>query len=336
MAKIHTHYDNLKVARMAPQEVIRAAYKALSQKYHPDKNPGDEKAARIMAIVNTAYTALNDPVRRKEHDEWIAAEEWEVAWLESTHQEEGIRADGGRADVSRSRANGVPDWQAQDHTGDAAQGHHHSRRYRTIRRYLALLAAAGVGAAVALGMAFPGRVLPMIGMAPPPLAKATPAEAQTAPRDDSWPATRVATPETIEPAARISVLATTGLTIAPRPPDCANVLQTQAAPNGEPWPERSGYVGGYPLANQGKQMQVFIDNSANTVPVFVKIYDLDRNANIRHVYIQAGDTWNVSELAAGKYEVRYQDVQTGATRAACGDTDKIQPVSAKEIVPSGT
>ncbi|HEU4844561.1 MAG TPA: J domain-containing protein, partial [Burkholderiaceae bacterium] len=55
MAKIHTHYDNLKVARKAPQEVIRAAYKALSQKYHPDKNPGDEKAARIMAILNSAY-----------------------------------------------------------------------------------------------------------------------------------------------------------------------------------------------------------------------------------------------------------------------------------------
>ena len=31
MVKMHTHYDNLKVARMAPQEVVRAAYKALSQ-----------------------------------------------------------------------------------------------------------------------------------------------------------------------------------------------------------------------------------------------------------------------------------------------------------------
>jgi curved DNA-binding protein CbpA len=61
MAKIHTHYDNLKVSRLAPQEVIRAAYKALSQKYHPDKNPGDEKAARIMAILNSAYNTLSDP-----------------------------------------------------------------------------------------------------------------------------------------------------------------------------------------------------------------------------------------------------------------------------------
>src|SRR5471030_1220644 len=89
MGKIHTHYDNLKVARLAPQEVIRAAYKALSQKYHPDKNPGDEKAARIMAILNSAYGTLSDPQRRREHDEWIAAEEWEIEWLESTRHEDG-------------------------------------------------------------------------------------------------------------------------------------------------------------------------------------------------------------------------------------------------------
>ena len=38
MKKIHTHYDNLKVARNAPIEVIRAAYKSLSHKHHPDRN----------------------------------------------------------------------------------------------------------------------------------------------------------------------------------------------------------------------------------------------------------------------------------------------------------
>ena len=38
MTKVRTHYDNLKVARNAPPEVIRAAYKALAQKYHPDRN----------------------------------------------------------------------------------------------------------------------------------------------------------------------------------------------------------------------------------------------------------------------------------------------------------
>ena len=91
MNKLHTHYDNLKVARLAPQEVIRAAYKALSQKYHPDKNSGDAKAARIMSILNSAYAALSDPRRRREHDEWIAAEEWEIDWLLNTQEEQYAR-----------------------------------------------------------------------------------------------------------------------------------------------------------------------------------------------------------------------------------------------------
>jgi hypothetical protein len=311
MAKIHTHYDNLKVARMAPQEVIRAAYKALSQKYHPDKNPGDEKAARIMAIVNTAYTALNDPVRRKEHDEWIAAEEWEVAWLESTRHEDG-----------RARpAGSVPDWQSQEGAGAPARSHH-SQVGRVVRRYFALLGAAGLGAAVALGMAFPQRVLPMVGLGSLPPVPAAPAALPAAARalDDNWAVARAYTPENgVDTAPKISVLATAGVVVAARAPDCANVLQTLSAPNGEPWPERSGYVAGYPQANPGKQMQLFIDNSANSSPVFVKVYDLDRNANVRHVYIQAGDTWNVGALAAGKYEIRYQDVVVGASRAACSD-----------------
>jgi DnaJ-class molecular chaperone len=71
LAKVRTHYDNLKVARNAPPEVIRAAYKSLSQKYHPDQNPGDPDAARVMALINEAYRILSDPVKRQAHDDWI-------------------------------------------------------------------------------------------------------------------------------------------------------------------------------------------------------------------------------------------------------------------------
>ncbi len=71
MAQLHTHYDNLKVARNAPPEVIRAAYKTLSQKYHPDRNPNSAEAIRIIQIINVAYEVLSDPVRRQEHDDWI-------------------------------------------------------------------------------------------------------------------------------------------------------------------------------------------------------------------------------------------------------------------------
>ena len=75
MARIHTHYDNLKVARNAPPEVIRAAYKTLSQKYHPDRNPDNPDAIRIIKIINSAYEVLSNPRKRQEHDEWIVKEE---------------------------------------------------------------------------------------------------------------------------------------------------------------------------------------------------------------------------------------------------------------------
>ena len=75
MPRVYTHYDNLKVARNAPPEIIRAAYKTLSQKFHPDKNPGNRDAERIMAIINASYEALSDPKRHYEHDLWIKKEE---------------------------------------------------------------------------------------------------------------------------------------------------------------------------------------------------------------------------------------------------------------------
>ena len=75
MARVHTHYDNLKVRRDASTDVIRAAYRKLLRKYHPDRNPGDSEAARIVRIINSSYAVLADPIKRKKHDLWIAAQE---------------------------------------------------------------------------------------------------------------------------------------------------------------------------------------------------------------------------------------------------------------------
>lgn len=75
MPKIHTHYDNLKVSRTAPPEVIKAAYKSLVQKYHPDKNLDNPQATEIVILLNHAYETLSNPIKRKEHDLWIEQQE---------------------------------------------------------------------------------------------------------------------------------------------------------------------------------------------------------------------------------------------------------------------
>jgi hypothetical protein len=96
--KIRTHYDNLKVARNAPPEIIRAAYKTLSQKYHPDRNPSSAEATRIMAIINAAYDTLSDPYKRREHDQWIAQQEM------MAEQAESRQAAGGRPMAQSAQA----------------------------------------------------------------------------------------------------------------------------------------------------------------------------------------------------------------------------------------
>ncbi len=69
--RMPTYYDVLQVERNASPERVRAAYRKLAQKYHPDKMPGNANAARAMAAINAAYEVLSDAHRRAEHDLWI-------------------------------------------------------------------------------------------------------------------------------------------------------------------------------------------------------------------------------------------------------------------------
>ena len=71
---MRTHYDNLQVKEVASALVIRASYKALAQKHHPDRNPDNaDEAARIFKILNEAYSVLSDPARRSEYDSSLKA-----------------------------------------------------------------------------------------------------------------------------------------------------------------------------------------------------------------------------------------------------------------------
>lgn len=64
------YYRILGVLDDAEDIVIRAAYKALAQRYHPDKWVGDKAEATMkMADINEAFDVLSDPVKRKKFDE---------------------------------------------------------------------------------------------------------------------------------------------------------------------------------------------------------------------------------------------------------------------------
>ncbi len=64
------YYRTLGVLDDAEDIIIRAAYKALAQRYHPDKWKGDpQEANKRMSDINEAYDVLSDSTKRKKYDE---------------------------------------------------------------------------------------------------------------------------------------------------------------------------------------------------------------------------------------------------------------------------
>jgi molecular chaperone DnaJ len=68
MASQRDHYEVLGVSRTASPEEIKAAFRKLAAQHHPDRNPGDPKAAARFKEINAAYQVLSDPQRRAMYD----------------------------------------------------------------------------------------------------------------------------------------------------------------------------------------------------------------------------------------------------------------------------
>lgn len=66
---IKDYYRVLGLANNAEDVVIRAAFKLLAQKYHPDKWPEEKETAnRMMKAINEAHDTLSDPICKAEYD----------------------------------------------------------------------------------------------------------------------------------------------------------------------------------------------------------------------------------------------------------------------------
>src|SRR5207244_154885 len=63
------YYKALGVAKTAKPAEIKAAYRKLARKYHPDANKGDASAEERFKEISEAYSVLSDEKRRKEYDE---------------------------------------------------------------------------------------------------------------------------------------------------------------------------------------------------------------------------------------------------------------------------
>lgn len=292
--KLHTYYDNLKVARNAPPEVIKAAYKAMAQKWHPDKNPNSAEAHRVMRLVNEAYMVLIDPVARVEHDKWIQANEAQI------EEESSIRP----VVTPKPRPSSpVPPWPA---SGPAPQPPPKSPR--TIWWC--------TGYFVALAFKYwwlllvGGWLINTLIEKSQKSNPAVPIESASAPV--------VPKPYTPIPARQLP----TSIPASTKP-----VYQRPyLAPNGELWPVVAGYLKGYPVKGIGGLSTFTVDNTQNDSDVHAKLFvagTLPPN-EMRQAFIPAHGSFTFRDLIANRYDLRTLDLSTGAKM-------KSEPFEIKQI-----
>ncbi|MCF2443914.1 J domain-containing protein [Dyadobacter sp. CY345] len=69
------YYQILGVQKSATEKDIKAAYRKLARKYHPDVNPNDKEAEKKFQELNEANEVLSDPEKRKKYDQY--GKDWE-------------------------------------------------------------------------------------------------------------------------------------------------------------------------------------------------------------------------------------------------------------------
>src|SRR6186997_2519379 len=70
MSTKRCYYETLEVERNADESKLKAAFRKLAMKWHPDKNPGDASSEVRFKEINEAYEVLKDGEKRAAYDRY--------------------------------------------------------------------------------------------------------------------------------------------------------------------------------------------------------------------------------------------------------------------------
>lgn len=336
-----TYYDDLQVARSAAPEVIAAAYRSLSMKYHPDRNVGDARSEALMKAINEAYAVLSDSVKRKAHDDWIAARETKLGHSSASRSNVGnmsgavdFGSRGKRFTTSAEKASRPPKAATRDRLSKYSIP-------TNLRKFAALYIV------IVLLLVF------WIASLLDTEATHDYAAAEQWARKEDAPASIEANPileameaghlqgETdggevsLSDAIRMSKVRPQGEADGgegegasessgpweryqnnrgnSQPSADERRAISDAAPNGLKWPSHAGYVQGYERLNTQGRSRVTIDNSRNSGAAFVKLVDISqvRPHAVRSVFVPAYESYTITSISPGVYDIRYKDLQDG-------------------------
>lgn len=91
------YYKILGVSKKATEKEIKAAYRKLARKYHPDLNPDSKEAEKKFKDINEAHEVLSNPEHRQKYDrygkDWKQGAEFERAQKQQRQQQARYQAD---------------------------------------------------------------------------------------------------------------------------------------------------------------------------------------------------------------------------------------------------
>lgn len=228
-----------------------------------------------MSQINQAYAILSDPKRRKEHDNWIAQEE---AKLRAT------------ASADTNKTSNPPNWQpSRPSQSTPPPPHPRTKNHNRNIFVIAILLPFRIWSA--LFNFAPGFAILLLFFCSIILYQAIFPQPHSTPEPNSY-----------SPAPDIPLSRPT----YSRPP---------LAPNGEPWPNSSGYIAGYPQLASSGLSNITIDNLQSNADFYIKLVSLDRNKAypVRQFLVLAKSQFTINHVAAGSYEIRYRNLLTGST-----------------------